>query len=149
MQDSADEVRVISHQMMPKALTELGIIEALGDMLDKSLGKIDIDFEFEHFGIKDRLAEKIEVSLYRICQELVNNIIKHSEAKQVHVQLFKNKGKAILIVEDNGKGIQENEVSDGHGLLNIKSRLNSLNGEVNYEPSPNSGTTATVRIPLE
>ncbi|MEQ8907841.1 MAG: tetratricopeptide repeat protein [Vicingaceae bacterium] len=148
LHESADEVRSISHQMMPKALTELGIIEAIDDMLEKSLGSSSISYEFEHFGIDNRLDEKIEVSLYRITQELINNIIKHSEAKKVAVQLFKNKGKVILIVEDNGKGIQKSQVSDGHGLLNIKSRLNSIHGEVNYEPSPQSGTTATVRIPI-
>ena len=64
------------------------------------------------------------------------------------VQLFKNKDKLILIVEDNGVGINKGEGSDGHGLLNIKSRLNPLSGEVNFEPSPQSGTIATIRIPL-
>ncbi|MEQ8907840.1 MAG: tetratricopeptide repeat protein [Vicingaceae bacterium] len=149
LHDSADEVRSISHQMMPKALTELGIIEAIDDMLEKSLGNSSISYEFEHFGIENRLNERVEVSLYRISQELINNIMKHSEAKKVAVQLFKNKGKVILIVEDNGKGIKKGQVSDGHGLLNIKSRLNSIHGEVNYEPSPQSGTIATVRIPIK
>ncbi len=148
LNDSADEVRSISHQMMPKALTELGLKEAIQDMLEKSLGNSDIEYEFEHFGVKDRFREKVEVSLYRICQELVNNIIKHSKATKVAVQLFKNKDKLILIVEDNGVGIKKGEGSDGHGLLNIKSRLNPLSGGVNFEPSPHSGTIATIRIPL-
>ena len=147
LNESADEVRSISHQMMPKALTELGLKEAIQDMLEKSLGNLNIDYEFEHFGISERLEEKIEVSLYRICQELINNIIKHSKANKVTVQLFKNKDKLILIVEDNGIGIKQDKVNTGHGLLNIKSRLNPLSGEVNFEPSPQSGTIATIRIP--
>lgn len=145
--NSADEVRSISHQMMPKALTELGLIEALQDMLQKSLGLSAIKYDFEHFGITNRLNEKVEISLYRVAQELVNNIIKHSNAKKVNVQLFKNSGKVILIVEDDGKGIN-NSKSEGHGLLNMKSRINTLNGEMNLEPSPNSGTLATIRIPV-
>ena len=148
LNESADEVRSISHQMMPKALTELGLKEAIQDMLEKSLGNSGIEYEFEHFGITKRLNERIEVSLYRISQELINNIIKHSKANKVVVQLFKNKDKLILIVEDNGVGIKEGEGKDGHGLLNIKSRLNPLSGEVNFEPSPQSGTIATIRVPI-
>lgn len=148
LHESADEVRTISHQMMPKALTELGIVEAIQDMLDKGLGNSNLRYEFEHFGIHSRLNEKVELSIYRICQELINNIIKHSKATKVSVQLFRNKDKLILIVEDNGVGIQEKNTQDGQGLLNIKSRLNPLSGEVNFEPSPQSGTIATVRIPI-
>lgn len=145
--ESADEVRSISHQMMPKALTELGLIEALEDMFSKSLGINDIKYQFEHFGIKERLNERIEISLYRVAQELINNIIKHSKANNVSVQLFKNGGKIILVLEDNGTGIK-NHHGDGHGLLNIRSRINTLKGEINLEPSPNSGTLATIRIPI-
>ncbi len=147
LSDSADEVRAISHQMMPKALTELGLIEAIGDMLKKSLGLNEIEYHFEHFGIDKRLNERIEISLYRVTQELINNIIKHSNATNVSIQLFKNQNKAILIIEDNGIGLRGIE-GDGHGLLNIKSRINTLNGEMNLEPSPNSGTLATVRVPI-
>lgn len=144
--ESADEVRAISHQMMPRALTELGLIEALGDMLEKSLGLSDIKYEFEHFGIKERLPENVEISLYRVCQELINNIIKHSGAQKVNIQLFKNQQKVIMVVEDDGKGIRSTQ-TEGHGLLNMRSRVNTLNGEINLEPSPTSGTLATIRIP--
>lgn len=145
--DSADEVRTISHQMMPRALTELGLIEAISDMLDKSLSLTKIEYEFEHYGIENRLEENVEISLYRVTQELINNIIKHSSAKRVSVQLFKNKDKVILVVEDDGVGMNKSK-TDGHGLLNMKNRINTLHGEMNLEPSPNSGTLATVRIPI-
>ncbi len=145
--ESAEEVRSISHQMMPRALTELGLIEAIEDLLVKSLKPLEVRYSFEHFGIEKRLEERIEISLYRVLQELLNNIIKHSKANQVSVQLFRNQNKLILIVEDNGTGIKQSN-TDGHGLLNIKSRVNTLFGELNLEPSPSSGTLATIRIPL-
>lgn len=148
LSESADEVRSISHQMMPKSLTELGIVSALEDLLSKSLGMVGIEYEFEHHKVTDRVEEQIEVTIYRIVQELINNIIKHSNAQMVHIQLFKNAGKIILIVEDNGNGFAENSTEKGHGLLNIKSRLNTIHGEVNYAPSPASGTIATIRIPI-
>lgn len=145
--ESADEVRAISHQMMPKALLELGLIQALEDMLSKSLSINNINYEFEHFGIEQRLEERIEISVYRVAQELINNIIKHSGSTYVSLQLFKNAGKLVFIVEDNGNGIQPSK-GDGHGLLNMKSRINSVHGELNLEPSPKSGTLATIRIPI-
>jgi signal transduction histidine kinase len=55
----------------------------------------------------------------------------------------------VLIVEDNGKGFDTNTKKDGIGLLNINSRLDTVNGKVNFEPSPNSGTLATIKIPLQ
>lgn len=148
LENSTTELRNISHQMMPHALTELGVIDAVKDMLHKSLDPLSIKFEFETFGIKDRLKENIEITIYRVSQELVNNIIKHSGANQVSVQLFKSSGNVILIVEDNGRGISNTDKKEGIGLMNISSRLDTINGKVNFEASPNSGTLATIKIPL-
>lgn len=151
LDDSISELRTISHQMMPRVLSEMGLIPALDDMLSKSLGNTDIQFEFEHHKVDgERFAENVEVSLYRICQELVNNIIKHSEAKAVSVQLLKTKTHLVLVVEDNGKGFNFDDSTNrnGIGLMNITSRAKAINGEVNYQPSPEQGTVATIRIPL-
>lgn len=145
------ETRGISHQMMPRALSEAGLIPALQDMLEKSLGQTDIKFEFEEHGIGDkRFDERKEISLYRICQELVNNIIKHSEAKAVSVQLLATKSHLILVVEDNGKGFEfgDQSMQNGIGLMNINTRAQSVDGDVNYQPSPEQGTVATIRVPL-
>lgn len=151
LDESIAELRNISHQMMPRVLSEMGLVPALEDMLGKSLGNTDIKYEFEHHKVEgERFAENIEVSLYRICQELVNNIIKHSEAKVVSVQLLKTKTHLVLVVEDNGKGFEFDAANNqnGIGLMNITSRAKAINGEVNYQPSPEQGTVATIRIPL-
>ncbi|MCF8464538.1 MAG: sensor histidine kinase [Flavobacteriales bacterium] len=151
LDDSIAEVRNISHQMMPRALSDMGLIPALEDMLNKSLGSTDIVYEFEHHRMEgERFPENMEVSLYRICQELINNIIKHSQAKGVSVQLLKTKTHLVLVVEDNGKGFKfdSRETRNGIGLMNISSRAKAINGEVNYQPSPKQGTVATIRIPL-
>jgi signal transduction histidine kinase len=145
------EVRGISHQMMPRALSELGLVPAMADMLEKSLGLTPIKYEFEHHNLGDgRFSEPVEVSLYRICQELINNIIKHSEAKAVSVQLLKTRTHLVLVVEDNGKGFEYDspENRNGIGLMNISSRAQAIHGEVNYQPSPEQGTVATIRVPL-
>jgi len=144
---SADEVRHISHQMMPRKLMENGLREAIVDLLKSSFQFSEIKYEFEHHRIDARFDEKIEINLYRVLQELINNIIKHAEAKHVSVQLIRNKDRLVLFVEDNGKGMNT-DPSDGHGLLNIRSRLDMVKGSVNYEPGLVSGTSTTVSIPI-
>ena len=151
LNESISEVRGISHQMMPRALSEMGLVPAMDDMLEKTLGNTDIKFQFEHHKVEgERFRENVEISLYRISQELVNNIIKHSGAKAVSVQLLKSKSHLVLVVEDNGKGFKFEAADNrnGIGLMNINSRAKAINGEVNYEPSPEHGTVATIRIPL-
>lgn len=148
LDQAADEVREISHQMMPKTLEEFGLPLALKEMLDKSLKFSKIEHEFEEFNIQGRFDNRIELSLYRISQELVNNVIKHSGASKLSLQLFQNQNQLILIVEDNGAGFKT-EHQEGHGLLNIKSRLNTINGLVNYEATTETGTIATVRVNLD
>lgn len=145
--ETAKDTREISHQMMPRALTELGLVPAIEDSLNKTLRTADIQFEFEHFNLRGRYSERKEIAIYRILQELVNNIIKHSGADQVNVQLFENQDNLILIVEDNGRGLT-NSSADGVGILNIKNRLNTFKGRVNLEPSIESGTIATISIPV-
>lgn len=149
LENSNQDLRNISHQMMPRALKELGVISALNDLLSGSLSYLDINYSLEHFNIKERLPEKIEVTIYRIVQELINNIIKHSKATEVSVQLFNANNTVILIVEDNGVGFAKEKNKKGIGLLNISSRLDIVNGNVNFEPSPKSGTLVTIKIPLK
>lgn len=149
LDSTASEVREISHRMMPKVLEAFGLVPAIEEMLDKTLSLTPIKHQFEHYNFDQRLPKKTELALFRICQELINNVIKHANANFVSVQLFKNQNQIILMVEDNGKGISENDKSDGHGLLNIKSRLSTIQGQVNFEASENAGTTATVRILVE
>lgn len=151
LDESINELRNISHQMMPRALSELGLLPALEDLLEKAFGHTDIRFSFEHHRLEsERFDERIEISLYRITQELINNIIKHSGAKAVSAQLLKTATHLVLVVEDDGKGFRyEDEANrNGIGLMNISSRAKALNGEVNYSPSPQQGTVATIRIPI-
>ncbi len=148
LENSNQDLRNISHQMMPRALKDLGIIPALNDLLEGSLGLSNINYSLEHYNIKHRPPQKIEVTIYRITQELINNIIKHSKATEVSVQVFNTNNTVILIVEDNGVGFSSKKAKNGIGLLNISNRLDLVNGNVNFEPSPKSGTLVTIKIPL-
>lgn len=148
LDQTCKEVREISHQMLPKTLAENGLLSALEDMLENSLVGTGVNYNLEHYRLKERLSENVELTLFRICQELINNTIKHAQASEISVQIIRSKNNVVLIVEDNGRGFDQNTSKDGIGLLNLSNRLSTINGEVSYESSPNSGTSATVRIPL-
>ena len=77
--------------MMPKALIENGVLSAIEDMLENTLVGTGISYNIEHYQLKERLPETIELTLFRICQELINNTIKHAKATEIIVQLIKSK----------------------------------------------------------
>lgn len=145
-----EDIRSISHQMMPRSLQELGLVEALNDMLEKSIGRGRLNFQFDYLGIKHRFDEEVEVAIYRICQELINNIIKHSGADEVKIQLMQRKNLLMLIVEDDGTGISDLEnMKNGIGMLTIQNRLKLIDGDFQIESEPGQGTIATVRVNLK
>ncbi len=132
--DAGNEIRQIAHQMMPAVLSKMGLISALQDMLEKSLGHTKFNYQFEFFGMSEtyRPHSDIEVNLFRICQELVQNVIKHSGASQVHIQLLKEPGELVLRIADDGMGFESHEVKRGLGLNNIRARVASLNGHLTF-----------------
>lgn len=143
--DTGSDIRSVSHQMMPKALTAFGLVDALEDMIDKSLTSIGIECKFEHRNMDERLPQTLEIGLFRIAQELVNNIIKHANATKVEINLIKNNDDCTLTVNDNGKGFESRQ-SDGIGMLSITSRVNALRGEFRIESEVGRGTMAVVRV---
>ncbi|MCB9195803.1 MAG: hypothetical protein H6598_06240 [Flavobacteriales bacterium] len=147
IQKSASEVRNISHQLMPLALRELGLVAALEDMIQKNFSNSDIQYDLEIIGMEERLPEKVEVSLYRIAQELTNNIIKHSKATSVMYMLTKRNEQVVFVVEDNGVGLNEIENS-GIGFSSISSRVSMIHGEFKYENGVERGLISIVKIPL-
>ncbi|HRD51194.1 MAG TPA: ATP-binding protein, partial [Flavobacteriales bacterium] len=146
--DAGNEVRGIAHRMMPRALGELGLAPAIGDMLDKTLKRPGLRHTYEHFGMEDRLLPDLETGVYRIAQELVTNAAKHAQAQLVNVQLMRNKGWLILIVEDNGIGFDAQASSAGIGLQGLRDRARLLRGTLEIASIPGSGTVATLRIPI-
>jgi signal transduction histidine kinase len=148
LDDASKEVRSISHQMMPIALRELGLTSALQDVLEKVLKPHDIDFEFDEIGLEERLPKVIEISLYRIAQELLNNVVKHSRAGMVQLTLTKRNGFVTLILEDDGQGFIKEKTSLGIGMTSLNSRVKMINGEIKFDSEKGTGTTAIIRIPL-
>lgn len=141
------DIRNISHELMPQTLKEYGLKLAVEDICQKILAPSGIQYEVHSTLPDERMANKIEITLYRIFQELVHNIIKHSQATEVLVQLRMMNNHVLLMVEDNGKGMTE-EKKNGIGISNLKSRVQLLDGNLQYDSSENEGTTAIVRVPV-
>lgn len=148
LRKTSTEVRTLSHQMMPRALTELGLVPAITDLLNRAFAGTSMECEFHHHEVTNRFDTGTELALFRIVQELINNIIKHAHASKVTVNLLRMKDKLRLTVEDNGVGFDPDAVRKGHGLMNIRTRVESVKGSVLFEQNENAGTLVTVTVPI-
>ncbi|RZL13676.1 MAG: sensor histidine kinase, partial [Pedobacter sp.] len=148
--ESYNEVRSISHQMIPNALLKAGLVVAIRDFLD-NVNSASLRVNLSVTGISDQLDEQIETILYRIIQEAVNNVIKYAKASELYVQLIKEEHAITLTIEDNGIGFDLKEAlrSKGIGLNNILSRAQFLNGTVDFDTKPGRGTLIVVEVPVE
>ncbi|MFT3679236.1 MAG: tetratricopeptide repeat protein [Ferruginibacter sp.] len=146
--ESCKEVRAISHNMMPNALTKKGLISALREFIQQVNTKnLQVNLQAEEF--TEPVSELKEAVLYRIIQESVNNVIKHAAATSLDISINQDEKGVDIMIEDNGKGFDINEAiqKDGIGLNNIKSRVQYLGGTVEWNSSDGNGTLVAIYIP--
>lgn len=150
LNDSCTEVRNISHTMMPPTLEQHGLAPSLELLLRNTFQHTNLQFEFDSNDVPANLDEKVKIGVYRIAQELLNNIVKHAQAAQVWVKLFTSDNKLVLRIEDNGKGFdfEKERMKASMGLLNILSRVNTLDGVFSFEPSNTNGAVSIIKIPI-
>ncbi len=146
---AAGEVRNISHNMMSGVLAKFGLIPALEDLKSRisETGKLEVNLYTAN--VSGVLDGEQELQLYRIVQELMSNILKHSEATETNIQLNDNEDSVNLIVEDNGVGFNPDKLSvkAGIGLVNLKARVAKLNGTLHIDSGLGAGTTISIDIP--
>lgn len=143
------ELRRIAHNLMPQALAKFGFLAAVEDLCEEVNHSKQLHISFQHFGELKDISSNLALSIYRIIQELVNNIIKHADASQALVQIIHRDNTLFITVEDNGKGIVQKEgEKPGIGLQNIQSRVDYLNGSWEMESEPNVGTTVSIQVDL-
>jgi two-component system NarL family sensor kinase len=147
--DGFKEVRTISHNMMPWALHKTGLVKVIAQFIS-NIENGSISFNFFSTGFDEPFNETIELILYRVLQESINNVIKHAGANRVDISLTRDESSIRLSIEDNGKGFDANdpEFKAGMGLGNLRSRINFLNGKVEVDSHPGSGTLVSVYIPV-
>ena len=148
LQNIYQEVRSISHDLASPIFTNSNLIVALENIVTKFNSETEIKIEIIN-DVKitwEKVDGKIQHELYRIIQEILLNAIKHSHAKEIFIQFILNKKILIVTIEDDGTGLTKDN-KGGIGLQNIKSRVDTLEGEINIDSNSNSGTIFMIKIP--
>jgi signal transduction histidine kinase len=150
LEEAHDQVRDLSHELMPSLLARFGLFDALDDLCEKNSNSI-LHFEYaSSINRKTRYDEDFEMKIYFIIMELLNNIIKHSDASQSKLSINENNGLLKIILRDNGKGFDSSRfhVLEGFGLNQIKARINNLKGNIHLNSKVNAGTIITIEVPI-
>lgn len=152
--DTSDRMYDLILALRPSTLDDLGLISALQSHAERFLDGSGITFEINTHGLTDRLTPEMETALYRIYQEALNNVRRHSGAKHLSITIDVHDGVLESEIKDDGHGfdplrLDSNEDSPhGLGLLGIKERVNQLGGEVEIISKPGSGTLIRLRLPI-
>lgn len=146
---SIGELRRVAHNLMPETLNHYGLRTALHDFAAEMNTNTTPELTFMYFGEDLRYPTQLELTVYRIAQELVNNALKHSGANKIGLQFFAEPDRVCIQVEDNGKGFDTSgRAGDGKGLVSIRDRVTANNGRFEIESEPGKGTDATVEFLL-
>lgn len=152
LDEAIQNVRRISKELLPSALDNFGLVAAFDEFVSKIRKHTGIDVVFHHDTLsQERFDAKVELSLYRIGQELVNNSLKHSGATHIEIMLMHQQSRLVLSVNDNGGGFNLTDVqkpNSGLGLKNIESRLNVIGGTVFFDVAEGKGSHIVANVPL-
>ncbi|PZX94128.1 two-component sensor histidine kinase [Flavobacterium aquariorum] len=150
LEEAHNQIRNLSHELMPTLLVRFGLLYALEDLCEKtSNSRIKINFN-SSISIKKRYNEDFEMKLYFIIAELLNNIIKHSGATTADVTIKEMENKLFVLVSDNGNGFMDSklEITEGFGINQIRARINNMKGEFIINSTVNKGTIVSLKIPI-
>ncbi len=149
--DIIEKARRLSHELIPPSLKYVGISRAIKGLIKMYEGNQDITIRFIHRNIRKIKLDSVDVILYRIVQESLNNSIKHARATRVTITLLYKKGKLMLRIHDNGKGIpllSGKPGREGIGIAIMRERARLINAEFRIDSSPKKGTAVTVTVPI-
>ena len=148
LDEATREVRTISHNLMPATLTQIGLGAALHDLFMKINESNLLRINLSVTGLEERLPATTEIAVYRVIQEIINNMIKHSKADSISVKIVRKESSLYLSIADNGVGFEKELIakSTGLGWKNIFSRISMLNGEIEVDSEPGSGTNISIQL---
>lgn len=146
--EACEEVRSISHNLMPGTLIKLGLVPAITQLVSSinKTGKLKVSFN--HDKLDGALSQEGEVALYRVVQESLTNIIKYAKAANASVNITRNAGKLSVRIEDDGVGMDVKIIdkSEGIGWSNIRSRVDMLNGKLEVRSAAGKGTAVDIKV---
>lgn len=151
--EAIKSLKEISDNLSPHILNNFGLVRALNNFTNKINITRTIRINLLTDLKDERFDDNVEVMLYRVICELINNTIKHAQAKKINISLNKEDNYLTIVYKDDGKGFDVSKVinqptSSGMGFSNIYSRINSLKGEINIESEHKKGTLVTIKIPM-
>jgi signal transduction histidine kinase/ligand-binding sensor domain-containing protein len=147
----ANELRNISYNLLPPSLEQFGLASAI----EEEVLKLSIDTKrkiyFDHALTDVKFDQRLEVVIFRVFQELINNAIKHANADEITLQLIQHDHEIVFMIEDNGVGFDFEKSlikKNSSGLKNLRSRINLIKGKISIDSRPGSGTSVIIKIPI-
>ena len=143
-------LHAVTAELRPVILDDFGLAAAIEWQIEELRSRSGLDCELECNGFEPDLPKDQATALFRIFQETLTNIVRHAHADQVKVCLGENDGELELDVQDNGRGITEDEINDpkSFGLLGMRERLYPWDGRIGFEGRPGRGTRVMIRLPM-
>jgi signal transduction histidine kinase len=151
LDETANEVRSISHNLIPEILN-FGLVKAVENLVDRinSTENICVDFTADEELYKLTLSKQTELSLYRIIQEIISNIIRHSKTEKLKIELNADKNFVHISITDSGIGFNTEAIDESKGLgwKNIFARIKLINGNIKIQSEKNKGSNFLINIPI-
>ncbi|SMD09861.1 7TM diverse intracellular signaling domain-containing protein [Pedobacter nyackensis] len=140
------EVRTMSHGFSPLILQGKGLYQCIAEMVQLILRNNQVDLQFEWLGKKEGMTIQNEILIYRMIQEILQNLLKHSKATSGFLQIIIEQGLISIYAEDNGVGLKDNTVSDGLGLKSLENLVELLKGSFNIDSAENKGFSISIEF---
>jgi signal transduction histidine kinase len=155
VRDLVSRVSALAWDLRPAVLDDLGLDSALSRHISNVSQRASLTIDYRFMcpdGLEARLPSRIEIVLYRVTQEALNNVVKHAQATRVSVLVYRRPDSVALVVEDDGQGFDvdtlHKQTSEGLGLMGMRERVSLLTGELVIESAPGEGTTIKVTLPI-
>lgn len=146
--EAVGEVRRISHDMGSVVLARFGLARALRDLCDSVRVSGRLGVEITLHGLEHRMERSVEITVYRIVQELIGNVLKHAGATELSVAVTRAPGRLSVMVSDNGRGFDTTAVPQGIGMDNVRAHAAAIGATVSIDSTPGHGTTVSVEGPV-
>ncbi|MCX7796026.1 MAG: sensor histidine kinase [bacterium] len=149
-----NQIRDLSLELRPSMLDDIGLTSALKWYINRQGERAGIDIGFVYNFSENRINKDLSVTIFRVIQEALTNIVRHSRAKNAYVEIKESNNFLNILISDNGIGFDPDEIEKvlyrkkSLGILGMKERVFLMNGEIKIESKPNLGTTIKIRFPL-
>jgi two-component system, sensor histidine kinase LadS len=150
--ETLDEIRAISQNLRPTTLDTIGLTASLNNMMERLIRSTEIEIDYNCTeNIDEIIAKDLEINIYRILQELTNNILKHSQAHVATIEIILQNQQLLIHVKDDGIGFDAEKkliYTTGNGLSSIKERVKILRGDMHIVSENRKGTFVNIKIPI-